>query len=223
MKRLTMLGVLFLLAGGMMAYADIVPYSDPAGQGTQNWGGNLALTFNVNSPISVNSLGVFNASGTGLITGFIHVAIFDTVTGVRVTPEVIFHGQYVHGAQGYDVFQGITPVVLGPGSYEVDAFGFSSTDKNGNLNTGSSSGPALNDLGGQITFTGAAWDSNTSSLDHPTSCATCKVGSAQWRQFDAGTLTVPEPGFYAALGGLWAGMAGLLLVVRRRKGATVAA
>jgi hypothetical protein len=218
MKRLLMLAVLFLLAGGMMVYADIVPYSDPSGQGIQAWYGNLALTFNVNSPISVNSLGVFNASGTGFITGYIQVAIYNTGTNALATPVVTFHGQYAPGALGFDVFQAITPVVLAAGSYEVDAVGFNGFDLNGNVNNGSSSGPILNTLGGRITFTGAAWDSST-SLDSPTTCSTCQLAPLLWSQFDAGTFTVPEPGFYASLGGLWAGMAGLLFVVRRRKGA----
>ena len=92
------------------------PYSDPAGQGTQNWYGNLALTFTVNSPITVDELGVFNASGNGIITKPIDVGIYNNSTGTLLT-SVIFSGTYT--PQGYDVFQAITPITLGPGSYEV--------------------------------------------------------------------------------------------------------
>src|SRR6266852_9103832 len=60
---------------GMSARADIA-YTDPANQGMQAFGGNLALNFNVNSPITVFDLGVFNASGSGTITGTIQVVIF---------------------------------------------------------------------------------------------------------------------------------------------------
>ena len=105
MKRLSMLVVFFLLAGGMMVYADVVPYSDPVGQGKQSWYGNLALNFNVNSPITVIKLGVFDASGSGFITGSIQVVIYDAVFHLPVTPVVTFHGPYTPGAQGFDVFQ----------------------------------------------------------------------------------------------------------------------
>ena len=47
--------------------ATFVPYSDPADQGRQAWPGNLGLSFDVLSPISVTALGVFNASGNGII------------------------------------------------------------------------------------------------------------------------------------------------------------
>jgi len=208
--------VAFLLAGGMMIYADI-PFQDPAGQGTQAWGGNLALLFTVNSPIQVTSLGVFNASGTGTITtGPITVGIYDLTTSTLVTSISFPTGSYT--PQGFDVFQAVTPVVLSPGSYEVDAVGFSSTDKNGNLNTGSSSGPSLNTLGGHITFTGAAWDSSA-SLDFPATCPSCVPGAQQNSQFDAGTFNatpIPEPGSFESLGGLWVASGGLLLAIRRR-------
>ena len=181
-------------------------------------GGNLALTFTVNSPITVNALGVFNALGDGTINGSIHVVIYNTDLDVEVTPEVAFSGTYPLGGLGYDVFQSITPVTLQAGSYEVDAVGFGSSDSNGNLNTGSSSGPILNNLGGAITFTGAAWDYST-TLDYPTTCPTC-IGPVA-SQFDAGTFaaTVPEPSFYENLGAFGVGLGGLLFAVRRRRGA----
>ena len=225
MKRASMLLVLFFFAGGMSAYADIVPYTDPSGQGTQNFGGNLALTFTVNSPITVDALGVFNASGTGFITGSISVAIYDTDTSTVVTPVETFSGQYTVGALGFDVFQSISPVVLGPGNYEVDAVGFSDSDNNGNLNTGSS-GPLLDDIGGSITFTGAAYSSSP-TLNYPSglgTCSGCASSPAVLSQFDAGTFSVeqplaatPEPGFYEVFGGLGAGMIGLLFATRRRR------
>jgi hypothetical protein len=204
MKKLSLisLAVAAALVGGLQVRGQAV-YSDPAGQGTQNWYGNLALTFDVNTPITVNALGVYNAYGTGLITGPIYVEIYDFTTNSVVAGVTIFAGQYT--PQGYDVYQAVTPVTLASGSYEVDAVGFGSSDLNGNLNTDSSSGPILNNLGGALTFTGAAWDYST-SLDHPTTCSTCQVGAVQNSQFDAGTFvaTVPEGGSnlpYLLLGG----------------------
>jgi hypothetical protein len=219
MKRLSPFFGLLALAGAASARADSVAYTDPANQGTQAWQGNLALNFNVLSPISVAELGVFNASGSGTITGTIEVAIYNTVTNTQVTPVVTFHGNYTPAGLGFDVFQSITPVVLGIGSYEVDAVGFSGTDFNGNLNTGSSSGPILNDLAGSLAFSGASYD-GSSVLDDPSTCSGCRLPPAQSRQFDAGTFSagtvvtaVPEPGTMTLL---CSGLIGLAVAFRRK-------
>jgi MYXO-CTERM domain-containing protein len=213
--------VVGFLTFSVLASAMIAPYSDPGLQGTQTWGGNLALTFTVNSSVTVSALGVFNATGTGNITGPIQVAIYNTVTDLQVTPVATFSGSYTPSALGYDVFQSITPVVLGPGSYEVDAVGFGPNDPNGNLNTGSTTGPLLNSDGGKLTFTGAAWDYDTTGLDEPKTCVICQSApTPQSSQFDAGTFEVsstsstPEPGFYGVLG---LGLSGLVFVVSRRR------
>jgi hypothetical protein len=215
MKKLPLLVALLALVGGLQAYSQIV-YTDPAGQGKQNFGGNLALNFTVNTPVTVDALGVFNATGTGYITGPIDVDIYDLTTST-VVASAIFQGQYT--PQGYDVFTPITLVTLAPGSYEVDAVGFGNSDLNGNLNSGSSTGPILNNLGGALTFTGAAWDYNT-VLDFPTACSTCQAAPAQDSQFDAGTLEVPEGGaawLYLLLAGA-ASIGAVLFASRSRLG-----
>ena len=203
--------------------ADTVAYSDPGSSGDQAFNGNLALTFTVNSPITVTSLGVFNASGTGLITGTINVVIFNTATNSKVTPVVTFgpDSTYTPGAGGFDVFQSISPVVLAPGTYEVDAVGFSTSDENGNIRFGSA-GPTLNNGGGVITFTGAGWDSSL-SLDDPQTCMECKALPPGASQFDAGTftyeggvVTTPEP---ASLSLFATGLLGLAGLLRRKRAA----
>jgi hypothetical protein len=197
---------------GASAHADIV-YEDPQGQGTQDYGGNLALTFNVLSPVDVTALGVFDGNGTSAIAsgGEVHVVIFNTSTDVQVTPVVTFMGGeslYTPAGLGFDVFQQINPVLLGAGSYSVDEVGLA---LNGNLNTGSSSGPILNSLGGALSFTGAAYDGN-GLLDDPLTCPGCKLGALQFSQFDAGTFeavpasssVTPEPNLFAVGGLLFA-------------------
>jgi cobyric acid synthase len=100
MKKIAMLVALLVLAGGMQAFADTIVYNDPAGQGTQNYPGlNLANFFTVTSPIIVDAMGVFNASGSGYITGSIQVGIaeVDPNTGLTtpVAPTIVtFHGQF---------------------------------------------------------------------------------------------------------------------------------
>ena len=220
MNRLRLCAALAMMAAIVPAHASsIIAYTDPGGSGNQAWGGNLALDFTVNSAITVSAMGVFNAAGAGLIAGTLQVAIFNTGTNTQVTPTVTFHGAYT--PTGFDVFQSITPVTLGPGNYLVDAVGFSASDLNGNLNLGGS-GPALNTGGGLLSFTGAGWDSN-STLDEPLTCAICKAApSPQNRQFDAGTFqfsalsSVPEPG---TAGLILCGMA-LAAALRRRHART---
>jgi hypothetical protein len=190
-SRLAIFSILLGSIAALPVRADIQAYTDPDLQGHQDFSGNLALNFKVNSSISVTALGVFNALGNGVIGGPISVVIYDTTTGNEVTPVVTFNGTYT--PVGFDVFQAITPTLLGPGNYQVDAVGFGHPDLNGNLNLGSS-GPVLDTGGGRITFTGASWDYNT-SLDNPNTCDICVTGPSQNSQFDAGTFlftAVPE-------------------------------
>jgi hypothetical protein len=215
MKRISAFFGLLALTGAVSARADnVAAYADPAGQGSQVWSGNLALNFNVTSPITVTELGVFNASGTGTITGPIEVVIYNTATNTQVTQEVTFSGNYTPAGLGYDVFQAITPVVLGVGSYEVDAVGFSASDPNGNIGMGGS-GPILNNLAGSVAFNGASYD-GSSILDDPTSCTGCRSLPARSVQFDAGTfaVNVPEPSTLVLFG---TGILGLGMMAFRRK------
>ena len=217
MKRLLTALAIFGLTGVVSVYAATIAYSDIGGVGNQAFGGNLALDFTVIAPISVTSLGAFNASGTGTINGTIRVAIFNS-SGTEVAGPAVFHGPST--LVGFDVFQTITPVILLPGSYEVDAVGFSAADPNGNLNVPvpSTPGPTLNTGGGLLTFTGASYDAAT-ILDDPTTCAGCQgAPTPQNQQFDAGTfmfnaVNAPEPGTFALFG---FGIIALSAVLRRR-------
>jgi len=192
-----------------------IAYTDGPNNGTQVYGGYLALNFNVNSTIYVTDLGVFNASGSGNIGGNIQVSIYNNTTHALVTPVVTFHGSYTPGGAGYDVFQAITPVALGAGSYQVEAVGFNSLDPNGNINLGSA-GPTLNTGLGALTFAGAAYGGN-----NPQSCTACQGLPQQSWQFDTGTFAfstsspVPEPG---TMGLLVSGLFVAAGAVRRRIG-----
>jgi PEP-CTERM motif-containing protein len=215
MNRFLLTTSVLALAGAFSVQASTIAYNDPSGQGAQAFGGNLALNFDVFSPITVTALGVFNASGTGKIHGPIQVVIYDLVANTQVTDVVTFQGTYTPLASGFDVFQPISPVMLLPGSYQVDAVGFGESDLNGNLNTGSSTGPLLNDGGGLLNFTGASWDSSP-TLDEPTTCAGCQPLPTQNSQFDAGTFEfaqVPEPATLLPFG---CGLAGIAALRRRR-------
>jgi hypothetical protein len=109
MKRSLLVFIALSIGSVLCGYASTIAYTDPGGQGSQAFAGNVALNFDVLSPITVSALGVFNASGSGTITGTIQVAIFDTSTSTAVTPIVTFHGNYTPAGLGFDVFQPVTP------------------------------------------------------------------------------------------------------------------
>jgi hypothetical protein len=232
-----------LIISGMItafspASAAIIAYTDPANQGiSYDYVGNIALQFNVNSPISVTALGVFNAFGDGVINGTVQVVIYNTISNIAVTPVATFHGSYISAGLGYDVFQSINPVILGVGSYEVDEVGlsglFGNLDYNGNQTHGSS-GPVLNNGGGLLTFNGAIY-SNLTTLGEPQknggSCSGCNPLPSQSSQFDAGTFqyqgassAVPEPSTWVMmmLGFACLGFAGYRQT-KRESGAAVSA
>src|ERR1039458_9579901 len=60
--------LLVLVCGRQAFGSDIVYNNDTADQGNDNWTGNLALTFTVNSPITVDELGVFDSNFSDNIT-----------------------------------------------------------------------------------------------------------------------------------------------------------
>jgi hypothetical protein len=104
--------------------------------GNQGFTGSLGMDFNVNSPILVTALGVFDSSANG-ISGTESVAIYDrnSIT-TPVIPYISFTGTGLPGDfyVGATLFRGITPFLLAAGNYSVVSYGYSATDLNGNVN-----------------------------------------------------------------------------------------
>lgn len=211
MKQLFPASLILLIAGAAALRADIA-YTDSANQGNIDIAGNIALLFNVDSPISVTALGAFTANGSGTFTTPVDVVIYNTGTNTAVTPVATFQGSYAPAGLGFDVFQAITPVTLAPGSYEVDEIGlgclFNCSQEFGNQAHGSA-GPILNTGGGLITFDGAAYNEFSDLVAPvPGDCIGCNTLPAQSSQFDAGTfefgaaavVATPEPSYFLIVG-----------------------
>jgi hypothetical protein len=144
--------MLALLAAASARADLILPYSDPAVVGNQNYtGGNLSYVFAVNTPVTVYALGVFDSGQDG-IAGTLNVAIFKD-DGTQETPALSFTGN--QGTLiGGDRFQNLaTPVVLGIGTYSMTTTGWNDLDLDGNRVAGGTyTPPALNDAGGRLTL-----------------------------------------------------------------------
>jgi hypothetical protein len=164
------LSVALVLAGGLQAFASTLTpafdFTPIIGATQQGWPGNLASLFVVapGHTVTISDLGVFNQSGTGFITGTIKVALFNVTTDLQISPTVTFGPNVSYTPVSYAVYQSITPVTLGPGTYAVDAVGFSASDTNGNNGFGGDPTPGFNTFGGALTFPtpGSFYDSNTS-------------------------------------------------------------
>ncbi|MDE3198775.1 MAG: hypothetical protein KGN84_20675 [Acidobacteriota bacterium] len=176
------------------------------------------MDFTVNTAIRVDSMGVYNAAGNGVVNGTLQVAIFlndgsgNMVAGTHVTFAPGTYLQDLINDGPYDVYQSIAPVILQPGNYSVVAVGFSATDPNGNIGFPGGVG-AVEDSSGLITYTGSARYNSTQNglLVFP---QTVDTGPAN--RYDAGTFEfsqTPEPGTF----GLAIVASGLLFCVGRKR------
>lgn len=121
--------------------------------GNQTWTGALGNDFDVNTAITIESLGVFDSSENG-ISGSITVRIFD-LSDLSVLATATISGSGDSLAGQYQ-FNDITPLTLDPGSYSVVAIGFGATDPNGNENAGDI--PHVTDDGaGLVSFVSSRW------------------------------------------------------------------
>lgn len=201
----------FLTAG--IASAEFVAYTGQPNPQTipplQAWGGSLGMDFTVNSAIDVDSMGVYNAAGNGVLTGQLQVEIFEQNPDLSWSPVAGTYASFDSTSPGapdpvndgqYDLYKAITPVLLDPGTYSVVAVGFSNQDPNGNTGFPGGVG-ATEDGSGLLTYIGSArFDAaQTGLLIFPT---TTDTGPAN--RYDAGTFefsaATPEPASFVLIG-----------------------
>jgi hypothetical protein len=172
----TVLGVvaLALLGSGVgTARAAFIAYSTANTTGNQNFTGNLGNDFNVNSPIFVTQLGAFDSGQDGFV-GTITVGLFRRLPGGNPngdTAGTLLASVSLTGTSGtlagnYRFAALPTPLLLLPGFYDIDAVGFSASDRNGNENIAGFT-VSTDSGGGLISFVGTGRFDTVTTLHYP--------------------------------------------------------
>ncbi len=203
MQKIWIMGLLFatFLCQSNMA-APVIAFTDQRNTGSQAFGQNLSMNFDVNSgkQAVVTALGYFDHNLDGVIgSTTIHVSIFDRFSLselIRVSFNSSDSGTLEAGTPNR--FKNlVSPFVLAEGNYIINAIGFDSSNLNGNITTGGFPAPVVNDGGGILNFVSPFVSLHAGTLGtFPTSFFSSTAGFA----FGAGTFKfdatgpIPEPG-----------------------------
>ena len=197
------------------AQAQFTAYAVPAGAVSNQFiTSSLGMDFNVNAPIQITSLGVFDANQNGLAFAT-PVYIYDRTTQLAVVSLVIPAGTSTTLIGGSRFVNLVTPFTLNAGFQGSIVEDVNTTD--GNFNTSGGVNPATtNTGGGLISFVGGGRYGSTGIYP-----ATGDSGPAN--RYDAGTFqftaavaaTTPEPSSLAILTGL--SISGGLFLKRRKR------
>ncbi|MGB8991423.1 MAG: PEP-CTERM sorting domain-containing protein [Desulfobaccales bacterium] len=159
----TLLGISLLLGLAWVncAQATLIAYDVAAQDGNQYSTGSLGMDFDVNSPIKITALGVFDSGADGLV-GTLYATIYDRDTGTRVVAAIAFTPSDPGNLIGGSRFKNLeSEVQLGVGHYSIVSWGYG-PDNNGNSTyTPPITLATLNDGGGAISFVDhGRWDVN---------------------------------------------------------------
>ena len=120
---------------------DVIAYQIPVPvPGNQNFGGSLGMDFNVNVPIVIDQLGVFDASGDGLQNAIV-AHIDDRTNPAAPIVTLTFaagEGTLVGGSR----FKDLPADLLLPAGFQgtIVAEGYSALELNGNSSSAAGSG-----------------------------------------------------------------------------------
>lgn len=172
-------------------------YNAPQGlNGNQPWQGTLGLNFDVNGPILVDKLGVFDSGSDGLAST-LYVTIFNRATGLALFDPIEFAtGTATSGAAF--IFRDVTDFILGPGQYQLAAYGYGDPEKNYNqgfvVPDGSGGPITFDSLGGRLSAVGTAYSSAPGVYGDQIDQGVTRYGAGSFI-----ATAVPEPSTWALL------------------------
>jgi hypothetical protein len=185
-------------------------FDAPSGlTGNQTFSGTLGLNFTVNagSTLSVYAVGAFDSPGTKITTD-LYAEIFDTDTGEAVPGSLVdLKGEGDQSGAAF-VFKSLASILkLGPGNYQIAAWGFNSDFPDYN-SFGGTTPITFDTYNGAITATGSAFSDTDGVL-----ATTGDVGD---ERYGAGAFlaTIPEPASWAMM---LIGMGSMGAALRRRR------
>jgi hypothetical protein len=157
--------------------------------GNQAYTGTLGLNFDVNSPISISALGVFDDSSNGLQSS-LAVTIYDRTTGLALFTPVVFAAGTANTGDEY-IFQNIAPLLLGAGSYQLAAWNYGASEMNYN-NSGPGGPISFNNLNGAITAVGTSYSGTRGVFATIPDVGLTRYGAGSFK-----ATAVPEPATWA--------------------------
>lgn len=216
----------------------VISYNNIAGN--QAYTGALSFAFQVNRPITIDALGVFDSSSDGLnrqlyveirqitnlgsfstpCTSTSNCELVDAGTTLASNPIVsaTFYTTTTYPLLGGARWQTIPLTTLATGYWMLTAYGYGANEKNYNAGGGTAVHVGtLDTFGGAITWGVGPYFGNAYGSGTLPSIWDFNLGGGPVIRYGAGTFSVvPEPGTYALMGTV--GLA--LYLLRRRKAAS---
>ena len=205
------------------ASASTIAYEVQAGTaGNQDYSGVLGMLFDVNSPISVLSLGVFDDLGPGITAGTTLVVELWSRSGT-VGQSILADFEFTNVSAGTLIggsrFKDLdSPLTLAAGEYAIVSYGYNGNDMNGNKGSNPSGTWSTNDGGGLLEFIGSSNSGGQFGGVPGSTIGNTQDGGPEDR-YAAGTFAFTAVPLPAALPMFAAGLGILGYLGRRKKAA----